>query len=152
RPTQRIDALGNSSSVSYDGAGKVLTSTDERSSVTANAYDYAGRLKYVQQPDPSSGSASSVFQTNFAFDNVGNLATTTDPNGGVTAYTYDSLNRKIKLTQPDPATGGTTSSSPITSYSYDPAGNLAAVIDPLNHATSYRYDALNRKIVQIEAD
>jgi YD repeat-containing protein len=47
------------------------------------------------------------------------------------------------VTGPDPDGPGPLS-APVTSYSYDLAGNLMAVTDPLNHVTQYGHDARNR--------
>ncbi len=64
----------------------------------------------------------------------GNLETTTDARGNAaatledaalyrTTYAYDALNRKISQTLPDGDGNDATIDSPITTYSYDKAGN-----------------------------
>ena len=61
----------------------------------------------------------------------------------ITSYDYDKLGRLETITAPDPDGAGPLS-SPLTSYTYDAAGNLESETDPLENVTSYDYDKLGR--------
>jgi YD repeat-containing protein len=69
----------------------------------------------------------------------------TDPLGDVTTYAYDNLYRRVSTTQPDPDAGGALS-APVTSFSYDAAGNMTSLTDPVGNVTSWVFDAHNRAI------
>jgi RHS repeat-associated protein len=76
-------------------------------------------------------------QTTSTFDALGNLATYTvlagTPDAKTTTYTYESRFNQIE-TITDPL-------NHVTSFSYDADGNLSMVTDPLNHSTSMTYNA-----------
>ena len=70
----------------------------------------------------------------------------TNTNGRSATYTYDSLNRLSTVTDNRMvAQGGVPgNASGLTTYGYDPVGNLAGYAYPNGVQTSYSYDALNR--------
>src|SRR5262249_12508451 len=61
----------------------------------------------------------------------------------VTMKTYDALGRLSDQTEPDPDPADN-QPAPVTHYSYDPAGNLHLVTDPLGDLTTFEYDTRNR--------
>ena len=133
-------------SYAYDAAGNLTSTTDPLAHTTSYAYDALNRKTTMTQPDPVTGVAGPGSPvTMYAYDKAGNVTAITDPMGYATLYAYDTVNRKTSVTQPDPATGLTDAGSPVTHYTYDLNGNLTSTTDPLNHATSYAYDVLNRK-------
>ena len=80
---------------------------------------------------------------------MGNKAAVTDPRGNTTEYLYDGLGRLQQVTQPADQDGH----HPITTYTYDAAGRVLTMVDPLgnatgatasDHTTSYAYDLLGR--------
>src|SRR6516162_5565662 len=81
--------------------------------------------------------------TKLSYDLSGNVLTTTDARGNVTTNGYDSFSRLMQTTGPDPDGPGPLA-APVTTYAYDPAGNLIRMVDPLQHATLYAYDARKR--------
>jgi len=106
----------------------------------------------------------------FTYDTNGNMITKTDPLGRTTAYTYDSLGHVLSLAEPAPSPGPNNftpasmvrtaamsqraqiESSPnsdlsqvlvVTTYEYDPAGNLIVITKISEGSSSYTYDANN---------
>ncbi len=78
---------------------------------TQYAYDARKRLITTTYPDTTT-------VTN-AYDGPGNLSQVTDQNGHVVEFTYDAANQLQSVVQTS-----SPSSNNLTSYSYDPLGNL----------------------------
>ena len=172
--TSITDALGHVTSfTSYDGAGRPLTIIDPNGVTTSLTYDARGRL---------TSQTIATLKTAYAYDPAGNLIRVTQPDGSFLIYTYDPAHRltgiadalgnhiaytldaagnHIKEQAFDPANTLTQTRSFVyntldrlkktigaegqtTVYDYDKQGNLTAITDPLNHVTTYAYDALNR--------
>jgi len=110
--------------------------------------------------------------TSYAYDVRGNRTAVTVPNPAdtaaavtyVTTYTaYDAANRRCRVlevgsvdlqTLADPCTtpvSGTSTSNLSTRYTYDPAGNLASMIDARGNTTAYAYDASGRMVSLTDA-
>jgi len=152
RPLTTIDPNGVTTSLTYDPRGR-LTSRTAGTLKTAYAYDKAGNLIQVTQPDGSylvytydpahrlTGIADAAGDhIAYALDAAGNRIKEQafDPSGMLSrtrSYAYDALNR---LSQTIGA------QSQTTAYAYDKQGNLTTVTDPLSDAANYNYDALNR--------
>jgi RHS repeat-associated protein len=84
------------------------------------------------------------------YDEHDNLVKSIDPLNHVTTYHYDNLDRLTTRTDPDPdGASGTTYTSPITHYTYNPEGWLRSVTNPEGDATFYEYDALGRQTKEI---
>jgi len=111
----------------YDGVGRVLTTTDQAGKVTTKAYDAVGRLLSVNDALNN--------LTQYTYDLNGNLKFLKDAAGRVTAYQYDPLNRRNARTLP---------LGQFEIYNYDPVGNLATHTDFNGLKTTYAYDTLNR--------
>ncbi len=152
RPLTIIDPNGVTTSLTYDPRGR-LTSRTVATLTTAYAYDKAGNLKRVTQPDGSyliythdqahrltgiaDAAGDHIAYTLDAASNVINEQAF-DPSGMLRqtrSYAYNAVNRLKKTIGAEGQT---------TVYAHDKQGNLTTVTDPLNHATSYAYDALNR--------
>jgi RHS repeat-associated protein len=116
----------------YDGMGRVLTTTDQAGQITTNFYDQVGRLKWVTDPQG--------YKTQYFYDLNGNLQVVQDANQNVTYYQYDPLNRLASRTLP---------LGMIEFYNYDPVGNLATKQDFNGDTTTYKYDQLNRPLQKI---
>jgi RHS repeat-associated protein len=116
-----VDANGNSSTTTFDAAGRISGLTDATGAVTY-LHDASSRLLLVMrgttwidyfsydtwgrrrtQYDASTGT------TFFNYDDVGNLVTTTDAVGNTVTRSYDELNRVQTATDP----------SGTTTYYYD---------------------------------
>jgi RHS repeat-associated protein len=149
---------------SYDNAGELLTQTTGHgtaaAATTSYCYDPDGNKTATVPPDANTSTVascatSSPYQTSSAYQ---------------TGYAYDSLGELVSKTTP------TTSfvTSPTSSYTYDPAGNLLTSEDPNGvtrtntytpldqlatvnysgssaHSVDYAYDANGNRVSMIDA-
>ncbi|WP_005034730.1 Ig-like domain repeat protein [Holophaga foetida] len=166
-----IDALGFVTGMTYDGAGRVVSTTLYHQPVTGStttpvatpgldrtttfSYDAAGRL---------SSSTDALGQTeSYTYDGVGNKVTFTNKKQATWDYVYDAAGRLIQ--EIDPAVSVTTISADangnltptptpgvrlVTQLSYDGLGNLLSRTEaagtPSARTTSYQYDALGHQV------
>jgi RHS repeat-associated protein len=117
-------------SFSYTPTGKYLTSTAADGTVNY-AYDALDRLTTKATPEGT---------LNYTYDVAGHVETivSSNPNGASVAYTYDDLNR-LQTVVDNRLPGQNT-----TTYTYDPASNVATVAYPNGLQSNFTYDALNR--------
>jgi len=120
------DALNQTTANSYDVLNNLLSTADALGHTTRFEYDALNRL--IKRILPL-GMAEL-----YTYDQVGNRVTRADFKGKQTTYNHDSMNRLISKT-PDPSLG-----EPVTSYSYTPAGDRAAMTGA-NGTTLYTHDA-----------
>lgn len=115
---------------------------------TSDSFSYA----LSSAPADSSGGAVLVGESpqSTQYDADANVIATVDALGNTTTYQYDALGQKIQQTLPDPNGDPDLSNAPVTTYGYDLDGNLTSVTDPLGNQTTYVYDALGRKIEEID--
>jgi YD repeat-containing protein len=134
-----------------DAAGQLPSVTDARGNTTTNTYDPAGRLTAVTSP------ATPPAITQYAYDAVGNQLSVTDPNGHVTQKQYDARRRLITTTYDDKTTTQHTYDGPgnlasaidqagkVVQYTADADNELQSVIqlnspDPApQNTTAYAY-------------
>lgn len=154
RPTQVSEPILAGASTplttltSYDLAGRVLTTTDERGLSTSYGYDVDGRRISVTQPNPNDLSQPGV-TTTFVLDADGNLVSSTDPLGRTTTNTYDlRSNRVIAVTLTDLA--GTLAAPDSTYTSFDGNGNVVATTDALGNRTIHLFDNRNRVVETLQ--
>ncbi len=154
-PTQVRDANGLVTTLTYDARGR-LTSRAEGNRVTAYSYDAAGNLVGLTLPDGSS--------TAFGYDAAHRLVSLQDAQGHRIVYTLDGLGNRVGESVHD-AQGNPVRSldrqfdalgrlwkevrrvngqAAVTEYAHDAEGNLTARTDPLGHAGTRAYDALDR--------
>ena len=87
------------SSITYNAFGQVASRTDIDGTVTSYSYDGAGRvLSTTVTPIDGQGDPRTTSNT---YDSQGNLITVTDANGGVTTYQYNAAGQRIKATDAD---------------------------------------------------
>lgn len=166
----RTDALGKTSTHTYNGKGFVLLSTDELNHTTTITRDTVNsRPLRVDYPDGSyetltyNGNSQPLTHRlrnggieSFPYDALGNVTTKTDALGKITHYTYYPSGLVSSVTDPR---GNTTSytynwrgqvltithpDNTTISYQYDVFGNRTSVTDELNHTTTYTYNEYNR--------
>jgi RHS repeat-associated protein len=169
-----VNAAGHVSLVSaYDAAGRPLTTIDPNGLVTTLAYDVRGRPIMRQV---------GVEITRYAYDKAGQLVEVTQPDGSLLRYTYDSAHRLVRIEDgrgnrivytldaagnriaenvydATNALARTRSrvydslnrlyqdlgaQNQATTYAYDGNGNVLTITDPLGHKTWNFYDGLNR--------
>ncbi|MBL0123942.1 MAG: PASTA domain-containing protein [Betaproteobacteria bacterium] len=161
-PSQRIDALGNKTNLTYDSAGRVT-----REEVVDAASTLLRRMDFAYDTNGNKTSATlfrtiggtlTPLVTRYDYDAANRLIATTDPLGGIsrteydanarvtatvdplgrrTTYTYDTLGRLSRTTFPD----GTFESSTL-----DPDGTVIASTDRAGRTTTFAYDELKRLV------
>jgi RHS repeat-associated protein len=124
----------------YDDGGRTtqidesdLTGNDE-TRTTKTGYDPAGRIHSLTTADGK--------VTTQDWDEAGNLIRQTKPNGLVLEYGYDDHNHLVQTTAVgdgvDPMDPDATRMV-VESRAYDPAGQLASVVDAMGRETAYTY-------------
>jgi RHS repeat-associated protein len=147
---ERVDADGNKTTYTYDGASRQLTMVDPDGNVVGGTPslhtwttvpDPNDRVKQVTDPLGHSSFTS--------YDGAGNVLTATDRNANITANQYDNAARLRTVKQkPDPVVQPTLEYT--TTVLRDGNGNAAQVTQDKQGAgavtvtTDYGYDALNR--------
>ena len=145
----------------YSAAGQINKIIDPRGNSTAMTYDGAGNLQARMQP--------LIGDTTFSdYDYKGNPAQATDPNGNTTTYTYDELGRALTVTAPGDVNptqyayvpvGCTSCGGGVTgkidhiilpegnkiNYAYDAAGNTIKITDNDGNSINYSYDKYGNK-------
>jgi YD repeat-containing protein len=136
----------------YDEVGNPVVRTDAQGQVTIYSYDERDALLEVKESpttwtDPVNPPAG-VITTEYGYDAAGMLTRITRAKGDaanerITDYAYDG--RGLVRTETEYPAWPSTSGALVTSSTYDPAGNVATVVDPLGRTTTYGYDPLNRR-------
>jgi RHS repeat-associated protein len=128
---------------------------------TTNTYDDSGHLTRKVVSDTTGGDAARTWS--YGFDAAGHQHTATDPTGAVTTQDWNTAGDLARVTQPnglaneykyddrrhlvetdavgtgvDP-TNPTATRMVVESRSYDPAGQLASVVDAMGRETAYTY-------------
>jgi YD repeat-containing protein len=161
--TKVTDAEGYFEQYSYDAFGKKVTSSNKLGGVTTNTYDRVGNLTSETLPITSVNAAgqSVPVVNHYEYDARGNRTKQIEayglPEQLVTQYVYDHLDRQVQTVGEavhvfDTTTLGVTgTASPTEQKKYDDRGNLIET-DAANGArTLTYYDALDRKIAQVDA-
>ncbi|MFH8935923.1 DUF6531 domain-containing protein [Streptomyces griseosporeus] len=147
---ESIDPYGRSVSYSYDRSLHPVEITDQRGNTTSMTYDSAGRMLTRSAP------SSLGYAESWTYDSAGNITSHTDGRGNKTSYTYNASNQLTSSTDP---LGGkttytytalgalatvTTPRGKTTTYGYDAAGNRTSVTTPLGEKTTFAYDKAGR--------
>jgi RHS repeat-associated protein len=147
RPLTITDPNGNSSVMSYDAKGNLITVQNAPGEIWTFTYDAQGRR--VTSTDPLGKTRTLAYdggdlvsmtdalgrRVQFLADAVGRRTATVDPLGNRWIKRWDDLDRLISTTDP---LGG------VTSFSYDASSNVLDHIDARGHTTSYAYNAINQ--------
>jgi RHS repeat-associated protein len=139
-PTTTTDALGNTTSNSYDSQGNLLSITDAAGHATSFVYGPSG--------NPSTITDSAGGKTAFQYDPTGHLTQQTDPLGNVTHYTYDADGNV--LTQTTTLTTPTGVHTLVIAFTYDANGHRTSVTDAQGNVTQSQYDAAGNKVADID--
>ncbi len=145
------------SQFAYDTDGNMISRTDALGRTTSYTYDSLGHKLSMTEPLPNSSTSPSAATTNYTYDPFGNLTQTaaplgrttsstydgngnkltdTDARGKTTAYQYDSLNRLALTIYPDSTT---------SSKTYDFRGNVVSETDQAGSVTKHVYDLAGRQ-------
>jgi YD repeat-containing protein len=128
----------------YNAFGEKVQITDEEGFITRNGYDQTGNLTHVTREINLGG-----FTTSNPYDYRYDIA-----NGNLQhqSYTFDEAGRRISETIHNAAVGGVGGHSLTTYDWYDLQGNLNKHRTNNGRITTYSYDALNRKIGEVNAN
>lgn len=154
----RTDPLGNETSYSYDSDLNLVGITDARNNSTTMTYDGRGNMLTRASPAPLSYSETWTYNSNnepltyqngrgkiasYAYGTSGNLVSVTQPGNTVTTLTRDATTGLVtEITDPRNKT---------TTFAYDAAGNLTSVTTPKGKETSYGLDSSGRVTSMVEA-
>lgn len=114
----------------YDPLGQLFRVTDPNGNETRYFYllDNLTRIERDLEED--------IIAISYNYDDTGNLVAVSLPGGGDNLnLTYDTLNRRVRYVDNENNTWA---------YTYDLAGNVSQVSDPLGSVVSYGYDTFNR--------
>ncbi|MGW5364429.1 DUF6531 domain-containing protein [Actinopolymorpha pittospori] len=154
-----IDPLGHFTDYSYDAQLRQTGITDALGRTTSMSYDAAGNMVSRTAPEPLGYSES------WTYDAADNLRSYNDRNGAKTTYEYDSANRLIKTIDPVNGTAKptlvtytakgqqetvTSAGGHVTTFSYDAQGNQTSVKSPLGKITTFTYDATGRMLTETD--
>ncbi|TNH22815.1 hypothetical protein FHG89_28290 [Micromonospora orduensis] len=133
-PTSVTDPNGNTTYYGYDEEGRAVKTTAPAAT--------------VEQPGQIPAQANAVSWVGFnTFDEP---TDTRDANGNWSVVEYDAVGRVVSEKAPAyTPPGSSTPIVPETRYSFDTAGQLATVTDPLGKITRYEYDQLGRTSKEI---
>jgi RHS repeat-associated protein len=135
------DALGDTTTNSYDSVGNLLSTTDPSGAVTSFTYDASG--------NPTSITDANGGTTSFQYDGAGHLLQQTDALGHVSSYTYDANGNQ--LTQTTTLTTPSGARTLVSSTTYDAQGHVLTETDAEGHVTTYQYDKAANKTAMIDA-
>jgi RHS repeat-associated protein len=138
--TTTTDALGNTTSNSYDSSGNLLSVTDAAGHATSFVYGPSG--------SPTSITDTAGGKTAFQYGAAGHLSQQTDPLGNVTHYTYDADGNV--LTQTSTLTTPTGVRTLVTTFTYDANGHRTSVTDAEGNVSRSLYDAAGNKVADID--
>jgi RHS repeat-associated protein len=154
-PTAITDALGKTSTITYDAKGNPTALKDPLGKVTRLVYDSFGQVTSITNARNETSTLT--------YDDRGNVIKTTDALGHSTNMTYDILNRMTKTTNAlnhvvqyqydilDRTTQVTSAEGRVVKYAYDANSNLLSLTDPKGNVTRYEYDSRDRLIKRTDA-
>lgn len=134
RLTSTTEPDGSISRAEYDALGNVTATIDKLGRRTTFTCDELGRQTRIDYPDKT-------FEQR-AYDAEGRLTASMDHGGRATTHRYDAVGRLVTTTFPDGAS--------IASV-YDDAGRLVESRDPRGNPTRYGYDNAGRRTLITDA-
>jgi YD repeat-containing protein len=154
-PTAITDALGKTSTITYDGGGNPTEVKDPLGKITKLNHDSFGQVTSITNARNETAT--------MAYDNRGNVLKVTDALNHSNTFEYDNLNRMTKATNAlghvvqyqydilDRTTQATSGEGRVIKYAYDANSNLLSVTDPAGNVTRYDYDSRDRLIKRTDA-
>ncbi|KAA3445852.1 peptidase C39 [Mesorhizobium sp. SARCC-RB16n] len=144
RPLFYIDAAGETTSFTYNGAGQLTSSTDPKGEKTSYHYDSLANLTSVTN-------ANNATALTYTYDSFDRVRTLTDSEGWTVTYDYDAADRVTKITYPDGTADFYTYNkldlasfkdreNRVWGYTYDANRRRTKTIDPLGNQTLFGYD------------
>jgi RHS repeat-associated protein len=155
-PGTITDALGKSSTYTYDERGQVTEVTDALGKKATQAYDTYGRVLAGTVPkDQAKGEL--VTTPAPVYDANDNVTLAEAPNGAVSTAAYDAGDQVKEATAPKDTS---TSSERKSTYTYDKVGNLLKAVEPKgtlttadanDFTTTSSYDEINQMTAVVSA-
>lgn len=162
----------------YDKAAKIISQTDSLGRVVTTKYDAKARILEQKDPDNKSNiytyGAEAVpltqkdkngHTTTFTYDSSGNVTSVTFPDTAVITYTYNTENRVTRITDgrysPAKETSYTYTNGNLTqknesgrnyNFTYNTAGEVLTLTDPLNHTRTWTYNTLGNALTEKDAN
>ncbi|MDW5327412.1 DNA/RNA non-specific endonuclease [Plantactinospora sp. KLBMP9567] len=136
RTTSKVDEHNKTSTFKRDNVGNVAEVSDNLKRKTVMQYDDNGQQTHIRDPEQG--------VVEYKYDEAGNKTETIRATGGITSFVYDDDGMVASSTEPRGNLPDADKERFTTHYEYDLAGNPKRTIDPLDHVTSYSYDANNR--------
>ena len=140
----------------YDAFNRVVSVADANGT-TATAYDAAGAVKLVTDPNThridytydafdrlvgvTEHNRGEMYQTYYTYDARDLLINLQDSEENVRSISYDSLGRLQQLEDLHQADN---TSPPLWSFAYDDADNVTQTVDPRHQVVAAQYDLLDR--------
>src|SRR6266513_524862 len=140
RITSTTDALGRTTSYTYDARGNRTKIVDPAGRETNIAYDAKWNKPTLVSRRLD---VNTLIEYRYSYDpDTGVLLTSTDPEGNVTTYEYDTNNRLARIRDP---------LQHQSSIQYDGRGNPSRITDALGNAVEMISDAAGRIIQTSDA-
>ncbi|MEV4625257.1 polymorphic toxin-type HINT domain-containing protein [Micromonospora sp. NPDC049523] len=143
RTRTRTDEHNKTSQFDRDNTGNVTAVSDNLGRTSRMEYDRNGRQTSIRD----AGTNTSRFE----YDEAGNKIKQIAATGGISTWEYDGDGLLVAATEPRGNVEGADKERFTSHHEYDLAGNRVKSIDPLDHVTSYRYDANNRLLSVTDA-
>lgn len=134
--TALTNAEGNTRRFTYDGQGRLITSTDFTGNLTS--YDHVGGCACGR---PGSITYADGAKKTFKHNALNLQSEEVDETGAITRFEYDGKGRQTSVIDHD---------GKATSFTYDENGNQTKRTDRLGRMTKYVYDAKNRLVKEIK--
>ncbi|MBN1930451.1 MAG: PASTA domain-containing protein, partial [Desulfobacterales bacterium] len=128
------DAKGGRIEIEYDLGSNTEIVRDKRGNPTIYEYDINGNVVQKTEFPEVNGTPQAVV-TSYVYDANNNLISQTKPNGSITEFTYSAKDELLTKTID---AGGLNLS---TIYTYDSAGRVLTVTDPIGNVVTNTYDS-----------
>ncbi len=134
--TSVSDPDGHITTNTFDASGNLASTTDAMGNVTSATYN--------SHNEPLTATNTAGVTTTDSYDGLGNLTSTSTPLVG-SATVATTTDTYANPTEPGELTSSTNPDGKITTYSYDPYGDVVSVTDPMGNETTYTYNSLGER-------
>lgn len=132
-------AVATTETFTYNGEGRMLSSTDGNGHETTYGYDSHGNRTSMVNPDKD--------ETKWTYNERHEVETETTPGGEKTTITRDSHGNPESISRPAP--GKTTQT---TKYTYTAHGQVETMTNPLSKVWKYEYDNAGDRTAEIDPE
>jgi RHS repeat-associated protein len=155
---QDTNQVGDTTFFAYDGIGRPVKTTYPLGDSMEQAYDTASNLlqrktnPFPGAVDTATGQLAVPILESWTYSTAFNkVLTAKDGRGATTTSQYDTKGNLTKVTQPAVTEAGV-SASPVTSYTYNPQGQVLTVTDAEGRVTTNTYDATTHDLLSTTVD